>query len=392
MHDMISKVLAAVGFASLAILFSSMTLMQEAQASEDIFYPYSNEAGDSKVIFESSKVCKQCHEDIYNTWRNSLHSRSYSNTVFLTAYRKAYTETKGNAKKYCLNCHAPTVEVTGDYDIETKITKEGVTCDFCHTVSSVNLDYGSDPFVSRPGDVKRSALKNARSGSHRSKYSKDFAGSKLCAGCHDFVNRHGVHVGDTYIEWKESSFAKQGRQCQSCHMREIPGKTAIEAGRNMIHDHSFSSGLSAMSKAVTVSIVRVQRTSSWLGVDLELTNASAGHSIPTGAPERYLVLTVRSHDDSGKVLESLRKEYHKTVVDADGAKIYSDGDVFLNGVKIIRDNRLKSEETRKEKMQFSKRVDNIKSVSAEVHFFYNPVITQRAPVNIPVHRAEMVIK
>lgn len=378
MGVMVNKVLGITCVASLMILFSSLLLPHEARASED--------------IFESSQVCKQCHEDIYRNWRKSLHSLSYSNPIFLTAYRKAYTETKGEARKYCLNCHAPTVRVTGDYDLKLEITKEGVTCDFCHTVSEINLNNHENPFVSSPGDVKRSVLKNAKSEHHKTKFSEDFASSKLCAGCHDFVNRHGVHVGGTYSEWKKTSFAKEGQQCQSCHMQQIPGKTAVEGGRNMIHDHSLSHNLSSMLEAVIVNITKVQRTANRFGVELEITNKRAGHSIPTGTPERYLALIVQSRDASGHVLETLKKEYRKTVVDANGAEIYSDGDVFLYGVKITGDNRLKSKETRREKFIFSKRVAKIKSVSAEVYFFYNPVVTQRAPMRIPIYRADSIVK
>lgn len=392
MDGRVYKVLGICCFAFLMILFSPLPFPHEARASGDIFFPYSDKTKASEGVFESSQVCKQCHEDIYRNWRKSLHSYSYSNPIFLTAYRKAYTETKGEAKKYCLNCHAPTVRVTGDYDLELEITKEGVTCDFCHTVSEVNLDNRENPFVSNPGDVKRSVLKNAESEHHKTEFSEDFASSKLCAGCHDFVNRHGVHVGGTYSEWKESSFAKQGRQCQSCHMQQIPGKTAVEGGRDMIHDHSLSHNLSSMLEAVTVDIAKIQRTANRLGVDLVVTNARAGHSIPTGTPERSLVLTVQSHDDSGRILESLKKEYRKTVVDVNGAKIYSDGDVFLYGVKITGDNRLKSKEARKEKFVFSKRVSKIKSVSAEINFFYNPIVTERAAMRIPIYRTDSIVK
>lgn len=147
-----------------------------------------------------------------------------------------------------------------------------------------------------------------------------------------------------------------------------------------------------MLEAVIVNITKINRTANRLGVNLEVTNAHAGHSLPTGTPERYLLLTVQSYDKSGRTLESIKKTYRKTIVDVNGSEIYSDGDVFLNGVKITSDNRLKSKETRKEKFVFSKKVGRIKSVSAEINFVYNPIVPQRTSMNIPIYRTDSVVK
>lgn len=342
--------------------------------------------------YESSQVCKECHEDNYRNWRHSLHALSFSNPIFQTAYRKAYTETKGEAKKYCLNCHAPTVRVTGDYDAQLPITREGVTCDFCHTISGVILRNHDNPFVMEPGGAKRSVLKSAESPHHETLYSADFASSKLCAGCHGFVNRHGVRVGDTYSEWKQSVFASEGKQCQNCHMREIPGKTAKEGGRDKIHDHSLSHTMSTMKGAITLEIGDIRKTQNRLGVQVVINNARAGHSVPTGTPERHLVLEVSAVDASGSVIDTQKKEYHSVFVDENGAEISSDGDVFLNGVQKVFDNRLRPQETRNEKFLFSHRVDDIKTIVADTYFLYQPVIAEKTEMRIPLYSADMIIK
>lgn len=342
--------------------------------------------------YESSQICKECHEDIYRNWRHSLHALSFSNPIFQTAYRKAYTETKGEAKKYCLNCHAPTVRMTGDYDAEMPITREGVTCDFCHTISGVVLQNHANPFVSEPGGAKRSVLKSAESPHHETSYSVDFASSKLCAGCHGFVNRHGVRVGDTYSEWKHSSFAGEGKQCQHCHMREIPGKTAREGGRDKIHDHSLSHTMSTMKGAITLKISETRKTQNRLGVQVVITNARAGHSVPTGTPERRLILEVSALDASGNVIDTQKKEYHSIFVDGNGAEISSDGDVFLYGVQKVFDNRLRPQESRNEKFLFSHRVDDISVIAADTYFLYRPVIAEKTEMRIPLYSADAAIK
>ena len=349
-------------------------------------------AQDSETVFESSNTCKECHEDIYRNWRNSLHALAFSNPIFQTAYNKAYRETKGEARKYCLGCHAPTVRITGDYDAQLSITQEGVTCDFCHTVAKIDLTSTVNPFMSSPGEVKRSVLKQAESPHHKTEYSSDFASSKLCAGCHSFKNRHGVAVGDTYNEWKASEYAKEGIQCQDCHMQQIAGKTAIEGGRDKIHDHSLSHNLASMREAVKLRFIDPRNTGSRFSAQVEIHNAKAGHSIPTGTPERHLVLEVRTHDRSGGVIETQKKSYHKTIVNAQGAEIFSDGDVFLHGHQIVEDNRLLAGEKRLEKFVFSKRVGEISKVSADVYFLYEPQVASKTEMRIPFYSADVFIK
>ncbi len=341
--------------------------------------------------YESSLVCAACHQDTHRNWSASLHALSYSNPIFQTAYQKAYTETGGEAKKYCLRCHAPTVQITGDYNARQAITREGVTCDFCHTIVAVDLKNREKPFVSEPGKVKRSSLKDASSPHHQTKFSADFASSKLCAGCHAFENRHGVNVGNTYNEWLASPYAKEGQQCQSCHMKQIAGSTANEGGRDNIHDHSLAHNVTSMQDAVSVSIRPFQRAADRLGVKVTVTNDRIGHAIPTGTPERHLVMEVRSHDANGVVLEVQKREYHKTVVDADGNVISSDGDVFLNGVRIAADNRLGPKESREETIVFSQRVARIDSVSADVYFSYQALVTGKTEMRVPVHSAKTKI-
>ncbi len=343
-------------------------------------------------MFESSQVCKECHVDNYRNWARSLHANSYTNPVFQTAYQKAYLETKGEAKKYCLDCHAPTVRLTKDYDVELTITREGITCDFCHSISNVTINGSNVSAKLEPGDVKRSVLKDAESPHHETAYSDDFATSKICATCHNFTNRHGIKVGATYDEWSQTNHAKENEHCQSCHMKEIPGKTANEGGREMIHDHSMARNLATMKEAVTLKLGDPIRSGVRLGIEVEIINARAGHYVPTGAPQRQLVLQAQSVDIAGRVIETQEIVYRKAVINADGAEIYSDGDVFLNGVKIISDNRLKAGEARTEKFVFSRRVADIKSVNANAYMKYAPVLTEQKEMRIPLYFTDYVLK
>ncbi|MBF0171034.1 MAG: hypothetical protein HQK87_08105 [Nitrospinae bacterium] len=337
--------------------------------------------------FESAETCQPCHGDIYRNWRQSLHALSFTNPVFAQAYQTAYTETAGEAKKQCLPCHAPTATVTGDFDARQPVTREGITCDFCHSVTGVDLSHATRPFELAPGKVKRSVLKDARAQGHEAAYSADFASSKLCAGCHGMTSRNGLKITDTYNEWKGSSFARAGKVCQSCHMAPIPGKTANEGGRESIHNHSLSRNLSTMKDAVSLEARILSRTGESVGVEVRVTNERAGHAIPTGAVARKLLLEVSTVDGAGQVLETKQRVYRKVVVDADGAELLSDGEVFLKGDRIVDDNRLRADETRTEQFSFRRRAADVREVRTETFYIYEPTVAQKVTIRIPLSSA-----
>ena len=336
----------------------------------------------AESVFESAYACKGCHEDHFRNWRGGLHAFTFNNPIFTAAYQKAYTETEGKAAKICLPCHAPTVLVTGDYAVKLEITREGVTCDFCHTVSQVTLDNGAH-FVSKPGKVKFSPSKDKKIEEHGQAYSEDFSSSKLCAGCHNMVNSHGLKVMDTYSEWSESNVRKEGKSCRNCHMKKIEGVKIPGGGITEISDHSLSHNVESMKDAVTLQIKKPQRAPGVLIVELVVTNAKAGHSIPTGTAERKLVVEVTAFDERGAEVEKQERVYRRTVVDVNGMEISAGGDVFLHGAKIARDNRLRSGESRVEKFTFIQRPASVKSVTAEAYFLYEPMTLQKTEMRIP---------
>jgi hypothetical protein len=86
-------------------------------------------------------------------------------------------------------------------------------------------------------------------------------------------------------------------------------------------------------------------------VEVEIVNSAAGHMIPTGIPSKQLVLIVRALSD-GKETFSQTRIYERKLVDAKGAPILSDGDLFLAAAKAVSDNRIAPKERRKESFRF----------------------------------------
>lgn len=310
--------------------------------------------------FESSTVCGKCHKDIYRNWSKSLHALSFKNPIFQTAYRRVYTESKGAAKTICLKCHAPTTLITGDRDADLPITREGITCDFCHTVTKVDMEKPpGSRFTVKPGGVKRASIKTADSPYHETAYSKDFSSSELCGACHDYKNSAGVHIQSTYTEWSGSSFAKEGKQCQQCHMPRIPGETtnlkdksAPPPPRTMeeyishisgkgIPDRSLTHSVQIMKEVVRLNTRSIKRAGKALSVVMGVTNVRAGHTVPTGTPARTLAVELRTLDRTGAVIEMKKRIYRKAIIDDLGFGIELDGDAFMRGKEVAYDNRLK---------------------------------------------------
>jgi len=176
----------------------------------------------------SPEVCGECHQAIHAVWQESMHAKAWSDTVFQAAYRRALDAYGKSGSRVCLMCHAPTIRVGYDPDKNgDALPSEGVTCDFCHSVKAVDLSDASDPFRLRLGKTKYGPLRHAQSPAHKIIHSKLHSRSEFCAPCHDYRNANGVAVLGTYSEWKKSSYAKKGKQCQNCHMPLVAARPLL---------------------------------------------------------------------------------------------------------------------------------------------------------------------
>ena len=348
----------------------------------------------SKASFSSSTVCGRCHVDIYDHWRNSIHARSAEDPIFRTAYYEAYTTTGGEAKFLCLKCHAPTTQVTKDFDLREDISKEGVTCDYCHSITAVDSKKGGYPFKVEAGPVKWGPRKDARSEAHQSSYSPLFESAAFCSGCHEFTNEYGLRVLGTYSEWERGPYPKEGVTCQNCHMPRVTGleaasgKGGVVRGQINLHRLAGGSSLGQLQRALTVDIGSVEREGKDLVVDVVLTNQGAGHMVPTGLPGRAVVLEVAVRV-GGKHVVSKQQTYKKILLDGDGHEIEKISLLF-GARSVAQDNRIAPREKRRERFRFevapSKRVE----VSAKVFYLYEPFLVEKKRIKVEVVSKERV--
>ncbi|MBI5678898.1 MAG: hypothetical protein HZC52_10535, partial [Planctomycetes bacterium] len=135
------------------------------------------------IPLHSADSCKDCHQEIYDQWRESMHSKSSTSPVFQACW------TVRNNPPFCSNCHFPMLEQkpkilrgfkeTGplpfvaikNREFDTMLIKEGVTCVVCHLRNKTL--YG-------PREIKEGEAP------HPVKYDPSFQSSEFCYTCHSW--------------------------------------------------------------------------------------------------------------------------------------------------------------------------------------------------------------
>jgi len=336
----------------------------------------------------SSTECAGCHAEISNLWKISMHSQSLSDPIFMTAYKDAYLATKGEAKKLCLNCHAPITLINGDRDMQKKITNEGVTCHFCHSI--VETHPNADPrdpnrFRLEVGSNIRSPKKSGTGTFHNEVFSSLHKTSKLCAGCHEY-DANGIKIMGTYSEWKEGPYAKKGIHCQTCHMPRVTVGKGKE--RKLVFSHSVAGGhsLTQIEKALKIEVNSLIRKENKIVVELTVENVGSGHSLPTGIPTRKLLVYCEVRNGNGTTGKRI-KRYEKILFDKNGKELTSDSEIMQGlGTKIAKDNRIMAGEKRKERFTFYIKPEGSITVTAGAVYLYRPVITEEVEMKMDINR------
>jgi hypothetical protein len=349
--------------------------------------------------FTQNKVCGSCHEDIFNMWRNSLHAQAYEDPIFQAAYLEAYVRSEGKVKTFCFRCHAPTSTLTKDFDAKMPLTREGVTCDFCHSVKGIHLDerksfllFEIDPGTRKWGPIEDTTICLPH---HKAGYSELHTRSEFCAGCHEYTNEQGVPILSTYSEWKEGPYSDKDIHCQNCHMPLVEGKVVspeikkIKERRINLHNLAGGHSIAKVKDAMKIEITSVQRKEDRVVAVVAIINSGSGHSIPTGIPTRKLILTVTAELPRGEALKQERV-YQKVLLDKNGKEILRDSEIFTEPARIAQDNRIKSGERREEVFTFKISSGKDVVISARVKYLYQPLLLQETEMSIEIDHEEWV--
>lgn len=286
------------------------------------------------------------------------------------------------ARKTCLSCHSPIAVQIGDLGLIKKVSWEGVTCDYCHSIREVSLT-GTNPKARVEFSlVKSGPSKEAVSTAHETVYSEVHTSSLACVGCHEYKNAQGLAVLTTYSEWKASDYGKEEQGCQSCHMYRVQGNVVdprVKSGGQLklnLHQIPGSRSIEQLNKAIKADLTAV-RAGGQLNVTVKLSNRGAGHSVPTGSPMRQLILELRADAYNGKHFREERF-FRRTVADASGAPVTREPTAFIKGARVVSDTRLAPNETRTETFSFAVPLGVQTQLEASFYYYYSPLASTEA--------------
>lgn len=255
----------------------------------------------------SPLACAECHVEQFRAWKASKHAHAYSPGLVGQFPGMGAEE----ANSSCLTCHAPLAEqrLASEEDIDDSLQQlkqapglehvplrhAGVSCASCHVRG-----------WQRFGPPRRdsSATGWQKGPAHGGFYAtKDFEQSQFCAACHQFPQSAAVNgkpLENTVEEWRASPFAKQGVQCQGCHM---PDRRHEFRG---IHDSEMT------RKGLSIDVRRAGKSA-----EMEIKSIWIGHAFPTYVTPRVIV-EAEAVDEGDESLQLWRWDIVREVSAAGG--------------------------------------------------------------------------
>lgn len=272
---------------------------------------------------------------------------------------------------------------------ETEALEEGVTCIVCHTASDPAPLAGNGALTSNlstvsshvhPALIMAAPERHARDMQAR-RDAPHMGQSPLCGACHTEIRPPEVngdtplHLQDTFAEWRHSPWAKRGIQCQDCHMARDPGAfiealkrgeppphevshrivganylltdptlpgnlmTRLRAGAptgiNRLFDgaeyrHQMGATraqVGGLLRAAAELSISAGRKDGILSIQVGVTNAGAGHALPTGPlDQRHMWLELVVEDANG------RSVHHSGAFDATTGTVAADAPMWVKEV------------------------------------------------------------
>lgn len=275
-----------------------------------------------------AEECGACHQQIYKEWKTSIHSQAWTDPYFQADF-------KFEKQQYiCRTCHTPLdrqlPELAVDYldknkwypvleknpNFDEKIQREGVTCAVCHF---------------REGKI-RTAMAHSNAPHPLSKLDSP---NRVCVRCHVVSGKRWdtfftfppcgtvaeieTSKGKGYEEDSKdmSTEVVDGLGCVNCHMPLeerplVPGGKPHQTRRHLWrggHDPQMVKGGLTITFQESTTARQAQRV-----FTLNITNTGADHYLPTGTPDRHLVVRLRILDGLGNVLDKIEEKLIRTVL------------------------------------------------------------------------------
>ena len=346
-------------------------------------------AEESKALHDvAPEACKQCHEEIYQQWKGSMHANSSAlkDPIHGAFYKlvagdptQEGVKTKKGKYPVCLKCHAPVAAMEKKTKLDAKPAyANGISCVTCHSFTSFKGNetkegkplYGIDAY-----NIDTTSLHGPSGNTYTTERVPEgskwptainhtvplqgnstalFKSNDACMGCHEKrSNAKGTPLCRTGQEYRDT---KNFIACQSCHMSivtvpKLKDGKAVDGQTVSIADHSMAGGHDG--KMITRGIAMTMDTKSsgdTIKVKLTVRNRLP-HAYPTGAPFRNFFIKVAAYDKDGKELWKNFK-VHPIKDDPKAAFWYTLGDEAgkptspPKASQILSDSRLQPNETR----------------------------------------------
>jgi len=406
--------------------------------------------------YQTATSCINCHETIVKQFNESMHAQSFENPIVRAAFfngllpRAEKNSELAAEVSACIACHSPaTFALKGGGLTALNDTMKdipGVGCDFCHSITGFQ---GTEPeggnYLAQP--CARKLGPYPYKNDHHRAFSELHGKSEFCAVCHNRTNRYGLEIISTFSEWKKSSYAAKGIECQDCHMNRngfLTGGEAVydsgavahgtminPADREKLFTHRFP-GAHSQSQVMGAINLKLKGRQFRLRPGMEMVlyvdvdNSRSGHKLPTGSAELRLLYLDLVATVNGKAIHipanSLNREkfdvagkgkfdaavlgqgipagsrlYRAVCVDPDGEQTLFSFDAR----EIVFDNRLSASEVRREFYTFMIPEDATQgfTLTARLYYLRYPGslaeelgIEPAKPVELASSRQELVIR
>ncbi len=263
------------------------SMEEEGAGPQSPFWPSSANTNVNGLIpsnfFMDSKLCGECHRDIYEQWNSSMHHfASFNNPWYRKSIEHMQEISGTRGSKWCAGCHDHAVFFNGRFErpikeqVDTPEAQTGLGCVSCHSIVHVNGSMGNGGFTieypklhdlasSRDPVIRRvdRFFTEVAPETHRRTFMKPFMrdNAEFCSACHKVhldvpVNNYRWLRGfNDYDNWQASGVSGQGARsfyypekpltCGGCHMPLVPSRDPGNRD-GMVHNHRFAAANTAV--------------------------------------------------------------------------------------------------------------------------------------------------
>lgn len=263
------------------------------------------------LVSLKSEDCGVCHQEHYAEWKLSTHAHAWTDLQFQAELDK------DSSPFMCINCHIPLQNqqeyivsglINGDIYKPVKeknpffdpvLQQEGINCASCHV---------------RNGEIV--GVIGSELAPHKVRKAPELLTEELCIGCHNanaVITPTLACTFETGDEWKAGPFYGK-KNCKSCHMPEVMRAIVPGYPVRKSHRHFFTgSGIPKFDTVQTTvlnglafypaKVAKEYAVNEAFGFDIRLKNENAGHRVPSGDPERYILIHLSLENEDSKVLK-----------------------------------------------------------------------------------------